>query len=153
MEERIKRTVIYLKALYIVAWVLPLLVGIAGEAGVSWTGLYAGDVRTTYGVETLVILLTVVCVPVSLKLFAWVVARKIDRTGIDGALRLYAGWSAVRVLMLLVPALAGFLGYVLVLSNNCLLCGFIALVAMLFCVPGQNRLRRELHIEEEEQQP
>ena len=102
-----------------------------------------------YGVETLVILLTVLCVPLALKLFAWVLARRIDAVGIDRALRLYVVWSTVRVLLLFLPALGGFLGYCLLLSNKCLLCGLIALVAMLFCVPGQKRLRSELHIDKE----
>ena len=95
------------------------------------------------------ILLTVLCVPLALKLFAWVLARRIDAVGIDRALRLYVVWSTVRVMLLFLPALGGFLGYCLLLSNKCLLCGLIALVAMLFCVPGQKRLRSELHIDKE----
>ena len=71
MEQRIKRIVMYLKALYVFCWAVPLLVGIASEMDTPWLGILAGDVRATYGVETLVILLTVVCVPLSLKLFAW----------------------------------------------------------------------------------
>ena len=148
MEERIKRIVMYLKALYACCWVVPLLVGIASEMDTPWIGALAGDVRAAYGVETLVILLTVVCVPLSLKLFAWVLARRIDVVGIDRALRLYGVWSTVRALLLFLPALGGFLGYYLLLSNKCLLCGLIALVAMLFCVPGQKRLRKELHIDQ-----
>mgnify|MGYP001775298231 CR=1 FL=1 len=148
MEERIKRIVMYLKALYVFCWVVPLLVGIASEMDTPWLGALAGDVRAAYGVETLVILLTVVCVPLSLKLFAWVLARRIDVVGIDRALRLYGVWSTVRALLLFLPALGGFLGYYLLLSNKCLLCGLIALVAMLFCVPGQKRLRNELHIDQ-----
>ena len=147
MEQRIKRIVMYLKALYVFCWAVPLLVGIASEMeDTPWLGILAGDVRATYGVETLVILLTVVCVPLSLKLFAWVLARRIDAVGIDRALRLYGVWSTVRVLLLFLSSLSGFLGYYLLLSNKCLLCGLIALVAMLFCVPGRKRLCNELHI-------
>ena len=149
MEERIKRIVMYLKALYAFCWVVPLLVGIATEMDIPWVGAFAGDVRAAYGVETLVILLTVLCVPLALKLFAWVLVRRIDAVGIDRALRLYVVWSTVRVMLLFLPALGGFLGYCLLLSNKCLLCGLIALVAMLFCVPGQKRLRSELHIDKE----
>ena len=149
MEERITRIVMYLKALYAFCWVVPLLVGIATEMDIPWVGAFAGDVRAAYGVETLVILLTVLCVPLALKLFAWVLARRIDAVGIDRALRLYVVWSTVRVMLLFLPALGGFLGYCLLLSNKCLLCGLIALVAMLFCVPGQKRLRSELHIDKE----
>ena len=139
----------YLKALHAFCWVVPLLVGGATEMDIPWVGAFAGDVRAAYGVETLVILLTVLCVPLALKLFAWVLARRIDAVGIDRALRLYVVWSTVRVMLLFLPALGGFLGYCLLLSNKCLLCGLIALVAMLFCVPGQKRLRSELHIDKE----
>lgn len=149
MEERIKRIVMYLKALYAFCWVVPLLVGIATEMDIPWVGAFAGDVRAAYGVETLVILLTVLCVPLALKLFAWVLARRIDAVGIDRALRLYVVWSTVRVLLLFLPALGGFLGYCLLLSNKCLLCGLIALVASLFCVPSGKRLRAELRIDKE----
>ncbi len=149
MEERIKRIVMYLKALHAFCWVVPLLVGLATEMDIPWVGAFAGDVRAAYGVETLVILFTVLCVPLALKLFAWVLVRRIDAVGIDRALRLYVVWSTVRALLLFLPALGGFLGYCLLLSNKCLLCGLIALVAMLFCVPGQKRLRSELHIDKE----
>lgn len=149
MEERIKRIVMYQKALYAFCWAVPLLVGISSEMDAPWVGALAGDVRAAYGVETLVILLTVVCVPLALKLFAWVLVRRIDVAGIDRALRLYVVWSSVRALLLFLPAFGGFLGYCLLLSNKCLLCGLIALAAMLFCVPGQKRLRSELHIDKE----
>ena len=36
------------------------------------------------------------------------------------------------------------------LSTTGLLCALIALTASLFCLPGEERLRRELHIEREE---
>ena len=147
MEEQIRRVVVGLKAWYALAWVLPLLVGICSECGLSWTGLYAGDVRATYAGETVVILLTVVCVPLALKLFAWVLERQIDRARADRALRLYAAWSLGRLALLFLPALAGFAGYALLLSDKCLLCGLIALVALLFCVPGEKRLRSELRID------
>lgn len=147
MEEQIKRIVLIQKVLYALAWVLPLLAGICSELEMSWVGWYADDVPIIYMGETVVILLTVVCVPVALKLFAWVLARQIDRVRIDRALRLYQFWSLTRLAVLFVPAMAGFLGYTLLLSDKCLLCGLIALVAMLFCVPGGKRLRSELHID------
>lgn len=151
MYNQIRRTAIYLKVLYAFCWILPLGVGLWVEAGASWTGWYAGDVRMEYTLETAVILLTIVCVPLSLKLFAWVMERQIDPSGFRRALRLYTWWSTVRSLLLLLPALCGFVGYGLLLSTACLLCGLIALVAMLFCVPGTQRLQRELHIDSMEE--
>lgn len=152
MEERIRRTVRNLQVWYALVWVLPLLMGIGTETGMSWTGLYAGDVRATYVIETGAILLVVICVPLALKLFAWVLARQIDRAGVERALRLYAVWSMVRMGLLFVPAMTGFVGYALALSDKCLLCALIALVALLFCVPGEKRLRNELHIDRQSEE-
>ena len=149
MERQIKRIIMYLKAVYVCCWALPLLVGIASEAGTPWVGTYASNVRAVFGGETLVILLTVLCVPLSLKLFAWVLAGRIDRVGIEQALHLYLVWNVVRAFLLFLPALAGFVGYYLLLSDKCLLCALIALVAMLFCVPGEKRLRNELRIDKD----
>ena len=102
---------------------LPLLAGIWAEAGAPWTGLLAADTRLEYAVETAVILLTIACVPLALKLFAWVMVRQIDTADFRRALRLYTRWNTVRALLLLLPALGGFVGYGLLLSNTCLLCG------------------------------
>lgn len=113
-------------------------------------GAYADDVRTTYYAETLSILLAAACVPLSLKLFAWVLYRRIDRAGIARALQLYVFWSGIRLVLLALPLMAGFLTYYGMLSTTGLLCALIALTASLFCLPGEERLRRELHIEREE---
>lgn len=99
--------------------------------------------------ETVTILLTAVLVPVSLKLFSWMLTKKIDVVAITDALRLYALWSGVRLALLAMPVLAGFLTYYMMLSNKGVLCALIALTASLFCLPGENRLRKELHIEKE----
>ena len=55
----------------------------------------------------------------------------------------------IRLVLLLLPLLAGFLTYYVMLSTTGLLCALIALTASLFCLPGEERLRRELHIERE----
>ena len=68
---------------------------------------------------------------------------------ITDALRLYVLWSGVRLALLAVPVLAGFLTYYMILSNKGVLCALIALTASLFCLPGENRLRKELHIDKE----
>ena len=108
MQEQIRKTVIYLKALHLLCWLLPLLAGIWAEAGAPWTGLLAADTRLEYAVETAIILLTIACVPLALKLFAWVMVRQIDTADFRRALRLYARWNTVRALLLLLPALGGF---------------------------------------------
>lgn len=152
MEEQIKRVSSRLKALYIGYWLLPVILIVIGETGGDWIGMYAADVRVTYFAETLAILLVAICVPVSLKLFAWVLTRKIDLVTLPEALRLYSRWSRLRIALLTLPVLAGFAVYYLMLSNTGVLCAFIALTASLFCLPGEGRLRKELHIHKEEEE-
>ena len=62
MEEQIKRIVAYTKISYVVFWLLPVSVVVAGECGSGWVGLCADNVQATYLAETLVILLTAGCV-------------------------------------------------------------------------------------------
>ena len=82
MEDQIKHVAARLKVIFISFWLLPVLLIIVGETGGEWVGMYAADVRATYFAETLVILLAAICVPVSLKLFAWVLTRKIDKVSL-----------------------------------------------------------------------
>ena len=140
MEEKIKRVVSRTKMMFVYFWLLPVFLVTFGETGGEWVGAYA---------ETVTILLTAVLVPVSLKLFSWMLTKKIDVVAITDALRLYALWSGVRLALLAMPVLAGFLTYYMMLSNKGVLCALIALTASLFCLPGENRLRKELHIEKE----
>lgn len=151
MEEQIKRVARRLKITFIAFWLLPVIWIIVGETGGNWVGMYAANVRGTYFAETLCILLAAICVPVSLKLFAWVLTRKIDLVALPEALRLYSLWSIVRLLILVLPVMTGFAVYYLMLSNKGVLCAFIALTASLFCLPGEVRLRKELHINKEEE--
>lgn len=147
MDELIKKAVRFLRLMYVVFWALPVATILAGEWGTDWVGMYADDVRVGYLAETVCILLVAVCVPVSMKVFAWILHRKIDRAGMERALQLYVFWSGLRLILLVLPLLAGFLTYYAVMSTTGLLCGLIALTASLFCWPGGERLRRELNID------
>ncbi len=149
MEEKIKQAVRFLRISYVIFWIVSLVFVLVGETSDGWVGSYADEVRTVYYAEALSILLTVVCVPLSLKLFAWVLYRRIDCASIARALQLYVFWSGMRLVLLALPLMAGFLTYYAMLSTTGLLCALIALTASLFCFPGEERLRRELHIERE----
>ena len=138
MEEQIKKTAARVRTTFAYFWMLPILLVLLGETGGEWVGMYAGD------------LLAASCVPVSLKLFSWVLIRKIDVVTLPEALRLYALWSGVRLALLAIPVLAGFFTYYIVLSSTGVLCALIGLTASLFCLPGEGRLRKELHINKEE---
>lgn len=140
----------WVRIAFLCFWLFPVLFVLLGEIGNGWVGAYAGDVRATYVAETITILLTALCVPISLKLFSWVLVQKIDVVPLPEALRLYALWSGVRLTLLAIPVLAGFFTYYIMWSYTGGLCALIGLTASFFCLPGEGRLRRELHIDKEE---
>lgn len=145
MEEQIKRTVRRMKCAFIAYWLLPVALLVAGESGDCWVGMYAGDELFTFYAETAEILLLAVCVPVAFKLFVRML-DKINRESLPKALRLYLRWVVVRLLLLLLPVLAGEAVYYLTLSTTGMLCSFMGLAASFFCLPGEGRLRNELYI-------
>ncbi len=147
MEKEIKKTTAHVKVAFACFWMISILLVISGEMRSSWVGLYVGNISATYMAETITILLTASCVPISLKLFSWVLTRKIDIAALPKALRLYALWSDIRLVLLSLPVLTGFFTYYMMLSTTGVLCGMIGLTASLFCLPGEERLRKELHID------
>ncbi|WP_276881500.1 hypothetical protein [Bacteroides heparinolyticus] len=147
MEKEIKKTTAHVKVAFACFWMISILLVISGEMGSSWVGLYVGNISATYMAETITILLTASCVPISLKLFSWVLTRKIDIATLPKALRLYALWSDIRLVLLSLPVLTGFFTYYMMLSTTGVLCAMIGLTASLFCLPGEERLRKELHID------
>lgn len=151
MEEQIKKTAARVRTTFAYFWLLPVLLVILGETGGNWVGMYAGDVRAAYTAETIAILLAATCVPLSLKLFSWVLVRKIDVVALPEALRLYVLWNGIRLALLAIPVIVGFLTYYMMLSHTGALCALIGLTASLFCFPGEGRLRKELHINKEEE--
>lgn len=151
MEEQIKKTAARVRTTFAYFWLLPILLVILGETGGDWVGMYADDVRAAYTAETFAILLAASCVPISLKLFSWVLVRKIDVVTLPEALRLYILWSGVRLALLAIPVIAGFLIYYMMLSHTGALCALIGLTASLFCFPSEGRLRKELHLDNEEE--
>ena len=58
----------------------------------------------------------------------------------------YVQWSIVRLGILEVAIVTNLLCYYLTLSTTGNLCMLIGLTASLFCLPGEKRLRNELHI-------
>uniref|UniRef100_UPI0035A08B1D hypothetical protein n=1 Tax=Prevotella heparinolytica TaxID=28113 RepID=UPI0035A08B1D len=135
MEKEIKKTTAHVKVAFACFWMISILLVISGEMGSSWVGLYVENISATYMAETITILLTASCVPISLKLFSWVLTRKIDIAALPKALRLYALWSDIRLILLSLPVLTGFFTYYMMLSTTGVLCGMIGLSASLFCLP------------------
>ncbi len=149
MEEQIKRAVRNLNISYIFFWVLPAFLLGAGEFELLPVGSLADNAQAVYYFETLGILLTALCIPLSLKLFSFVLTKKIDQLTFPVALSRYMLWSAVRLALLEFVVVFNLAGYYFTLSSTGALCALIGLTASFFCLPGEKRLRAELHINKE----
>ena len=147
MDEAIRRTDRRIKWMYALLWLSAVLGFVAGETCDACVGLYAGNARVTYVGESVTILLTLAGVPTGLWAFARVLRHRVDRSALPVALRGYALWSGVRLLLLALPLWSGIAAYYLLMSRSGALCALVALVASLFCVPSLSRLRRELHLD------
>ena len=150
MEEQIKRAVRNLNISYVFFWVLPAFLLGAGEFELFPVGGLVDNASATYYFETVGILLTALCVPLSLKLFSLVLKKKIDHMTIARALKRYVQWNIVCLGVLEVAIVVNLLCYYLTLSSTGNLCMLIGLTASLFCLPSEKRLRNELHIAKEE---
>ena len=145
--DEIKKTLDVLKKAFAAFWGLAIVIVVVHEIYDSETGLVADNVKIVYWMETVSILLTVINVPLALKLFALVLRKKIDQVPLVEALRLYKRWSLIRLLLLFIPVLAGLTTYYMCMSTTGLLCAAIGLTASLFCVPTEQRLKADLLIE------
>lgn len=130
-------------------WVVPILFIVIGEVELFPVGLFADNVRLTSIFETIAILITASCIPLSLKLLSLVLAKKIGQLALDDALKCYLLWSIFRLGLLEVVVLLNLISYYLTLSKTGALCALIALTASLFCLPSEKRLREDLHITHE----
>ena len=149
MEEQIKRIVksqkysIFLFGLFRYCWCY------WEKPGVLPVGIKADNVRAVYVFETVGILMTAVCIPLSLKLFSFVLTKKIDQLTFPVALSRYMLLGAVRLALLEFVVVFNLAGYYFTLSSTGALCALIGLTASFFCLPGEKRLRAELHIDKE----
>lgn len=146
MEKKITRLLNALKLEYLMFWFLCILLVVLYEANVLPQGIWAGEARMEYVLEVIAVLMTIVLIPVSLRMFKLSLVRYVRQLSLEAALRSYRRWSEVRMAMLLAPALFNFSVYYWTMDTTTLLCGCMVLIASLFCVPGRKRLLVELDL-------
>ena len=136
MEEQIKHIAKSQRIVYVIFWAVAMVVG--GETELLPVGLFADDVRTSYYLETIGILLTAINIPFSMKLFSLVLTRKIDNLTFPVALSRYAVWSHIRLGLLAIVVVYNLLCYYMTLNSTGALCALCALTASFFCLPSEN---------------
>lgn len=146
MEQLIQRIIRQLSIVFSLLWLTPILLLAYYELLPEQNGLWADDMRACYVAETITILLTALCVPLALKLFAWALTHRINPCSIEQALKRYRCWSLLRLVLLWIPVVSGMLTYYCCTSYSGLLCALIALVGTLFCRPSQKSLSQQIEM-------
>ena len=148
MKEQIKRILKWQIVAFILVWALPLVYAFLHETGVLSQGALASDARMEYIFQTIGILMTIVLIPFALRIFNLNLVKRIQELPLQQALKSYRIWADVRLALLVVPALINLQFYYLTLNNTGLFCAAMSLIASLFCVPSESRIKNELDLPE-----
>ncbi len=147
MENRIDNLLSTLKIEYSLFWVGALCLIPLYESNLLQEGIYAGDKLMEYILYTIGILLSVIFIPLALKLFSVSLNKRLPNLSIDEALKSYKKWSEIRLALLFIPTILNISFYYMTMQTTGLLCASMSLVASLFCVPNRNKIVTELDIE------
>lgn len=149
MKKQIKRILNQQKGGFIAIWALPIFYAFLFEMGALPKGVYEGDARLDYILQSIGILLTVGLIPFALRMFNLNLVKRIKELPLQEALKSYNRWSEIRMGLLFVPMMLNLQFYYLTMNTTGLFCACMALIATLFCVPSENRIKNELDLPEE----
>ena len=149
MKEQIERILTLQKVMFAIVWIAPVLIVVLNETGVYQKGIYQGDAQMDYILQSISILLTMGLIIFALRMFNLNLVKRIKELPLEQALKSYQKWSDVRLCLLFVPAILGVSFYYLTINTTNLFCACMALIATLFCVPSENRIKNELDLPEE----
>lgn len=145
----IKSIIRRLWAEYVAVWLLAAGLFLMNGTGIVEEGALAHDGRLCYVLQTATVLLTLCLIPVSLKMFGMALEKRVRPLPLPESLRSYLRWSEIRLAMLAVVVMIGLTVYHSTLSSIGGLCALVGLLATLFCLPGEERLRSELNLNDE----
>lgn len=148
MKEQIKRILIIQKSAFLGVWTAPLLLVVLYETGLYQEGLLAGNAQMEYILQSVCILLTIGLIPFALRMFNLNLVKRIKELPLQQALKSYQTWSLLRLALLFVPAILALSFYYLTMNTTNLFCACMALIATLFCVPSESRIKNELDLPE-----
>ena len=148
MKEQIKRILIVQKSAFLGVWTAPLLLVVLYETGLYQEGMIAGNAQMEYILQSVSILLTIGLIPFALRMFNMNLVKRIKDLPLQQALKSYQIWSILRLALLFVPAIMALSFYYLTMNTTNLFCACMALIATLFCVPSESRIKNELDLPE-----
>ena len=137
----IKKVQLLLQLVFWVPVAVALLTVGLGEADIRPVGVLAGDQEAEFILASIMEVLTIVAIPLALKLFKLkpIAARLAATTGVS-ALRL---WGVVRLLLLCVPMVINIVSYYLFMWVGFAYLAIILLLSIFFVYPSLSRCYNE----------
>lgn len=121
-------------------WLTAACVVVLGEMGIIPNGAVEPLSNEEFLLNTATIVLTIIGIPVAIKLFTLNTTRGLRRMNKDEALGAYHVWSAVRMAILCVLVVLGLVVYYVTMNTSGVFCGCIALFATLYCWPSKAKI-------------
>ncbi|MCH5174792.1 MAG: hypothetical protein J1F40_02780 [Prevotellaceae bacterium] len=121
-------------------WLLAVVAVVLGEMGVIPNGVVEAHSNEEFLFNSASILLTVIGIPVAVKLFALNITRGLRRMNYEEALGAYHVWSAVRMAILCVLAVFSIVVYYITLNTSGAFCALVILCATLYCLPSKDKI-------------
>lgn len=143
MKQNIKQLTHTLQAEFIAFYVVAAIFALVFELNPTAQGTAVGNDLTEYMLETISVLLTMIVIPVSLKLFSVMSLRHRSLT-MAIRIRNYRMWSTTRLLAIGMVMIYNLWVYYATLNNIGGFCALICMVAALFCCPTRKRICCEL---------
>ena len=151
-EQNIKRVSRRISAWFYGVWIGSGLLVALFESGCLPVGSLAGEDMWVYCLQTLGVLLALALIPASLKFFHVRLRRLRGLHEPERALQAYARLSALRIGGLALPIFYNLVLYYLSLNKAPGFLVLITLLATIFCIPGEARLKYELWPDENDVQ-
>lgn len=150
MEKRINSLLLMLRMETCVAWLLLIIIYVAGLFGIIINGSVEAGSDMEVKLNTVCILSTLLVHPLALKLFLLNTTRGLRRMNKDEALDFYHVWSMIRLVLSTLCIAYNIVVYFMTLSLTGLLCALIGVCIMVYCLPTRSKIEEFMAVVEQD---
>ena len=140
MVKYIQKLLRILKIEMVVVWLIVVAAVVLGEMDVIPNGLVAPKSPEEVKLNIAAVVLTILGIPLAIRLFTLNTTRGLRRMNNDEALRSYHIWSVVRIGILCIAAVFSVADYYLATSVSGAFCALVALSATIYCWPSESKI-------------
>ena len=140
MIKYIQKLLKALKIEMVVLWLTIVAAVVLGQLDVIPNGVVLPHSPEEFKLNTIAIVLTIVGIPVAIRLFTLNTTKGLRRMNNEEALRSYHIWSVVRVVILCVAAVFSVAVYYVATSVSGAFCALVAFCVTFYCWPSEEKI-------------